>query len=138
MKPRILFVNESSALNTGYSTYGREILSRLHNTGKYDIAELATYILPYDSRLQGTPWKVFLHEDKVLIVDDDEILTATALLVEDAELIVLAVNTRDLLLEAAVRAVAFYGAYFRDQPLMTDGVLDNLRTAINAAKGNQQ
>lgn len=66
MKPRILFVNESSALNTGYSTYGREILSRLHKSGKYDIAELATYILPYDSRLQGTPWKVYTNMDASL------------------------------------------------------------------------
>jgi intein/homing endonuclease/DNA-directed RNA polymerase subunit RPC12/RpoP len=66
MRPRILMVNESSVLNTGYSVYGREVLSRLHNSGKYDVAELATYIRPDDQRLSDIPWKVYtnLPEDK--------------------------------------------------------------------------
>lgn len=56
---KILMVNEFSGLNTGYSVYGREILSRLHKTGKYEVAELACYIGEGDERMKGTPWKVF-------------------------------------------------------------------------------
>lgn len=59
MKPRILMVNESSVLNTGYSVYGREVLSRLHASGKYEVAELATYVDRYDERLQQVPWRVY-------------------------------------------------------------------------------
>jgi len=42
-KPRILFVNEASFLNTGYSVYGKEILKRLYDTNKYELAELGCY-----------------------------------------------------------------------------------------------
>ena len=59
MKPRILMVNESSVLNTGYSVYGREVLSRLHKSDKYEVAELATYIRKDDTRLLSVPWKVY-------------------------------------------------------------------------------
>ena len=36
-------VSEASFLSSGFGTYTREILKRLHATGKYDIAELACY-----------------------------------------------------------------------------------------------
>lgn len=52
-------VNESCILNTGYSTYGREVLTRLFHSGKYEIAEFATYINPKDERLKKIPWKVY-------------------------------------------------------------------------------
>ncbi len=42
-KKRILFVGESSFLNTGFSTYYRELLPRLVATGKYEIAEFGSY-----------------------------------------------------------------------------------------------
>lgn len=42
-KPKILLVNEASFLHTGYSVYGKEVLSRLYDTNKYEIAELASY-----------------------------------------------------------------------------------------------
>ncbi len=42
-KKRILWLNEASFLHTGYSVYGREVISRLHATGKYELAELAAY-----------------------------------------------------------------------------------------------
>jgi hypothetical protein len=45
-KKKILWVNEASFLNTGYSVYGKEIINRLYNTGKYEIAELGAYGLP--------------------------------------------------------------------------------------------
>ena len=34
-KKKVLFVSEASYLNTGYATYSREVLKRLHATGKY-------------------------------------------------------------------------------------------------------
>ena len=52
-------VNEFSYLSTGYSTYGRELLTRLHNSGKYEVAEFATYVDHEDQRLRTIPWTVF-------------------------------------------------------------------------------
>lgn len=56
---KILLVNEFSGLNTGYSIYGKEVLSRLFNTGKYEVAELACYINSEDKRVKEFPWKIF-------------------------------------------------------------------------------
>lgn len=55
-KRKILMSNEASYLFSGYSKYGREVLSRLHNTGKYEIAEFATYGGIDDSRGLSVPW----------------------------------------------------------------------------------
>lgn len=43
-KKRILLVGEASSLNTGFSTYYRELIPRLVETGKYEIAELGCYV----------------------------------------------------------------------------------------------
>lgn len=51
--------NESSLLSTGYSTYGYEVLTRLHATGKYELAELASYGKPNDLAATNIPWKYF-------------------------------------------------------------------------------
>lgn len=48
--------NEASYLFSGYSKYGREVLSRLHNTDKYEIAEFATYASIDDKRGLSVPW----------------------------------------------------------------------------------
>lgn len=56
-KKKILMCNEASYLNTGYSTYGWEVLRRLHDTGKYEIAEFATYGEHKDARSRTIPWK---------------------------------------------------------------------------------
>jgi len=58
-KKRILFCSEATFLNTGYATYTREILNYLHGTGKYEIAELASYGLMGDSRAENIPWKFY-------------------------------------------------------------------------------
>lgn len=50
-KKRILFIGEASFLNTGFSTYYRELLPRLAATGKYEIAELGSYARPDDPRV---------------------------------------------------------------------------------------
>ena len=52
-------VNEFSFLSTGYSTYGRNVLERLHNSGKYEIAEFASYITDSEPRIAHVPWKVY-------------------------------------------------------------------------------
>lgn len=58
-KPRILFVNEASFLNTGYAVYGREVMRRLHKTGKYHLAELAVYGEVDSDRRFDIPWKYY-------------------------------------------------------------------------------
>jgi len=58
-KKRILFCSEATFLNTGYATYTREILSYLYSTGKYEIAEMASYGTRYDPRAANIPWKYY-------------------------------------------------------------------------------
>ena len=58
-KKRVLWVNEASFLATGYSTYGKEVMTRMHNSGKYEIAELACYSVPNDERAKDIPWRVY-------------------------------------------------------------------------------
>jgi glycosyltransferase involved in cell wall biosynthesis len=58
-KKRILFVNEASPLNTGFSVIGQEILTRLNRTNKYELAELGCYIQPNDPRVGEIPWKFY-------------------------------------------------------------------------------
>ena len=42
-KKRILFFGEATYLNTGYATYGREVMKRLYQSDKYELAEFASY-----------------------------------------------------------------------------------------------
>lgn len=58
-KKRILFCSEATFLNTGYATYTREILNYLHKTGKYDLAEMASYGERHDQRAINIPWKYY-------------------------------------------------------------------------------
>jgi len=58
-KKRILIVNEVSELATGFSNYGKILIRRLYDSGKYEIAELGTYIKPNDPRINEVPWKVY-------------------------------------------------------------------------------
>jgi hypothetical protein len=39
-KKRIFIANDASILDTGYGVYGKEIISRIHNSDKYTVAEL--------------------------------------------------------------------------------------------------
>lgn len=55
-KKKILWCGEATFLETGYGKYGRELLSRLYNTGKYDIAEFASYGHWNDKRRFNIPW----------------------------------------------------------------------------------
>ena len=58
-KKRILWVNEASWHNTGYSVYGREVLSRLHQVPEFEVAELACYASPEDAEKNPQSWSVF-------------------------------------------------------------------------------
>ena len=58
-KKRILFCSEATFLNTGYATYTREILKYLHGTGKYEIAEMASYGMRNDPRAKDIPWNFY-------------------------------------------------------------------------------
>jgi len=51
-KKRILFIGEASNLSTGFSTYYRELIPRLVATGKYEIAELGSYVRQDDPKVQ--------------------------------------------------------------------------------------
>ena len=57
IKTRILMCSESSHINSGFGNYTREILSRLHSTGKYEIAELSGYRTP--NTIKTEPWKIY-------------------------------------------------------------------------------
>lgn len=56
---KILFKNEAHFINSGYGGYGRELMMNLHKTGKYELAQLATYASPNDGRLLSVPWKCY-------------------------------------------------------------------------------
>ncbi len=43
MKKRVLVVSEAHYLNSGFGTYANELLTRLHKTDKYELAEFACY-----------------------------------------------------------------------------------------------
>lgn len=56
IKKRILWFGEATYLSTGYSVYGKELLTYLYNTGKYEIAEFASYGGAGDPRRFESPW----------------------------------------------------------------------------------
>lgn len=58
-KKRILFCSEATFLNTGYATYTRETLNYLNSTGKYELAEMASYGEQNDPRAVDIPWKFY-------------------------------------------------------------------------------
>lgn len=58
-KRRILFCGEASWLSTGFATYNREIITRLHKTGKYEIAEMGAYGSEADPAASKLPWKFY-------------------------------------------------------------------------------
>jgi glycosyltransferase involved in cell wall biosynthesis len=51
--------NDAHYLLTGYAKYGKEVLSRLANTGKYEIAELAAFGEVNDPKCDDVPWTYY-------------------------------------------------------------------------------
>ncbi len=64
-KKKILFVSE---LATGFSNYAKVLIKKMYDSGKYEIAELGTYIKPGDPRINNVPWKVY----PAMPADNDE------------------------------------------------------------------
>lgn len=58
-KIKLLIANDASTLGTGYAVYGQELLSRLHKSGKYEIAELACYADINHPATKNYPWKFY-------------------------------------------------------------------------------
>jgi glycosyltransferase involved in cell wall biosynthesis len=56
-KKRILFVTESSQLASGFGTYGKEVVARIFNTGKYEVAEFCSY--GRSDQFGNVPWIVY-------------------------------------------------------------------------------
>jgi glycosyltransferase involved in cell wall biosynthesis len=56
-KKKILFISEAAYLNTGYAKYSKEVISRIHNAGKHEIAEFSIYGYADDTRRLSIPWK---------------------------------------------------------------------------------
>lgn len=63
MKKKILFNTEFTRLSTGYAVYGYELMKALHNTGKYELFELASYARGNDPQhqqwMRESPWRIF-------------------------------------------------------------------------------
>ncbi len=62
-KKRILWTTEFTRLNTGYSLYYHEVMTRLQQTSKYELFELASYARGGDplhqQLMKDIPWKVY-------------------------------------------------------------------------------
>lgn len=56
-KKKILFVTESHKLASGFGTYAKEVIPRLHKTGKYEIAQMACYSPP--TVFEETDWLIY-------------------------------------------------------------------------------
>jgi len=59
MKKRVLFCGDFTGLSTGYAVYWREVINRLYQTGKYEIAEFASYVHHNDPRTNNVPWHLY-------------------------------------------------------------------------------
>ena len=63
-KLKILMCSEASFLSSGFATYTREILNRLYETNKYEIAEFASYSHVNDPRDKDIPWRLYANAVK--------------------------------------------------------------------------
>jgi glycosyltransferase involved in cell wall biosynthesis len=59
MRKKILWVGESSFVNSGYGIYTKQLLPQLVNSGKYEVAELSCYGKVNDPRNKSLPWYVY-------------------------------------------------------------------------------
>jgi len=59
MKLKILFCGDASYTLSGYGTYIHEVVSRLHATGKYHIAEFGSYGYVNDTRDSNVKWRFY-------------------------------------------------------------------------------
>jgi glycosyltransferase involved in cell wall biosynthesis len=66
-KLKILMCSEASFIHSGFGIYTKELLSRLHATQKYEIAEFASYGFVNDPRDVNIHWKYYANA----VRDDD-------------------------------------------------------------------
>ena len=59
MKKRLFVANDSSFIASGFGVYGKELLTRLHNSGKYEVAELGCYADCGRAEIKNIPWKFY-------------------------------------------------------------------------------
>jgi glycosyltransferase involved in cell wall biosynthesis len=59
MKKRILIANDASVLSSGYGVYGKEIISRLHKSEKFEVAELGCYVDVRNPSISSIPWRFY-------------------------------------------------------------------------------
>lgn len=58
-KKRIFIANDASILDTGYGIYGKEIISRIHASEKFEVAELGCYCDIHNNKIKDIPWKFY-------------------------------------------------------------------------------
>lgn len=58
-KKKILVCSESCKIPSGFGVYNKRLLDSLYRTGKYEIAEFATYGLIGDKERLNIPWKYY-------------------------------------------------------------------------------
>lgn len=63
-KLKILMCSEASFINSGFGIYTKELLNRLYDTHKYDIAEFASYGFVNDPRDISIRWKYYANAVK--------------------------------------------------------------------------
>ena len=63
-KLKILVASEASFIKSGFGIYNKELLSRLHASGKYEIAEFASYGFVNDPRDKDIHWRYYANAVK--------------------------------------------------------------------------
>lgn len=61
-KRKILFVSEASFAATGYGRYYSELINRCYNSGKYRVAEFASFCACGDPRDEKIKWRFYANE----------------------------------------------------------------------------
>lgn len=59
MKKKILYCGEASYIKSGYGAYARELLSRLHDSGKYEVIEFASSGTVNNKDDRNIKWKYY-------------------------------------------------------------------------------
>ena len=58
-KIKVLVATDASFLASGYGIYAKELLSRMHNSGKYEVAEIGCYATVKNPEIKDIPWKFY-------------------------------------------------------------------------------
>lgn len=56
---KVLIANDAHYLGTGYGVYGKELLSRLHDSGKYEVAEIGCYSDGSHNAAKNCAWRFY-------------------------------------------------------------------------------